>query len=52
MVKKKKSVGGSGLKTNNQPEILSLWKPCQIASKEKPNEILIIGYSELLARVN
>jgi len=39
-----------GVKTNNQAEILSLWKACQIASKENPKEILIIGDSELLIK--
>lgn len=41
---------GLGVKTNNQAEILSLWKACQIASKESPKEILIIGDSELLIK--
>jgi len=38
------------VKKKNQAEILSLWKACQIASKENPKEILIIGDSELLIK--
>jgi len=41
---------GFGLKTNNQAEILNLLKACQMARKENPNEILIIGDSELLIK--
>jgi len=48
--KKEEFSWGLGVKTNNQAEILSLWKACQIASKENPKEILIIGDSELLIK--
>ena len=41
---------GLGLKTNNQAEILSLLKACQMVRKENPNGILIFGDSELLIK--
>ena len=41
---------GLGLKTNNQTEVLSLLKACQLARKENPSEILVFGDSELLIK--
>ena len=41
---------GLGTKTNNRAEILSLLKACQMARKENPNEVLILGDSELLIK--
>jgi len=43
--KKEEFSWGLGVKTNNQAKILSLWKACQMASKENPKEILIVGDS-------
>jgi ribonuclease HI len=41
---------GLGIKTNNQAEVLSLLKACQLARKRNPKEIVVFGDSELLIK--
>jgi ribonuclease HI len=41
---------GLGIKSNNQAEVLSLLKACQLARKRNPEEIVVFGDSELLIR--
>eukprot|EP00253_Pinus_taeda_P031968 PITA_31968 len=41
---------GLGIKTNNQAEVLSLLKACQLARGKDPKEIAVFGDSELLIK--
>eukprot|EP00253_Pinus_taeda_P005327 PITA_05327 len=41
---------GLGIKTNNQAEVLSLLKACQLARGKDPMEITVFGDSELLIK--
>eukprot|EP00253_Pinus_taeda_P028787 PITA_28787 len=41
---------GLGIKTNNQAEVLSLLKACQLAKEKDPKEIAVFGDSELLIK--
>ena len=41
---------GLGFKTNNQAEVLSLLKACQLARKGNSRDILVLGDSELLIK--
>eukprot|EP00253_Pinus_taeda_P023772 PITA_23772 len=41
---------GLRIKTNNQAEVLSLLKACQLARKRNPKEIAVFGDSELLIK--
>jgi len=41
---------GLGIKTNNQAEVLGLWKACQLARGKESKEIAVFGDSELLIK--